>query len=190
MPADRCHNLGWVTGSLGKDLETLTWLVSAAVKTLEPRLLVSHASEGINLDHDAVAFAVQMTSLLLPRFGSAAPVVLEFQCHHDGPKAVHHDAAAPAWDQGVRVDFGPESRRLKKQILTNQLESLHAVHHSALMTEVYRPRQVAPHIPQDRIDGKQPYQDAPWCTVGEFRAQASAVARRFVQTGLIAASLV
>src|SRR5215210_8316054 len=42
LPADRCHNLGCVTGALGDDLETLTWLVSAAVKTLEPRLLVSH----------------------------------------------------------------------------------------------------------------------------------------------------
>ena len=187
LPANRCHNLGWVTGSLANDLETLTWLVSAAVKTLQPRLLVSHATEGVNLDHDAVAFAVQMTALLLPRFGNVAPVVLEFQCHHDGLKAVHHDAAAPTWEQGVRVDFGPESRRLKEQILVSQLESMHAVHHSALMTEVYRPRQVSQQIPHDIIRGDQTYQDAPWCTVGEFRAQTAAVARRFAQTGLIAA---
>src|SRR5262245_11092689 len=83
LPEERCQSLGLESGSLARDLETLTWLVSAAVRNVSPRLLITHACEGVNLDHDAVAFAVRMTALMLPRFGMIAPVVLEFQCHHD-----------------------------------------------------------------------------------------------------------
>src|SRR5918996_986108 len=161
LPAERCQNLGLATGSLAQDLETLTWLVSAAVKTLSPRLLITHAWEGVNLDHDAVAFAVQMTALMLPRFGIAAPLVVEFQCHHDGPEAVHHDAAAPTWEQGVRVDFGPDSRRLKEEILRSQLGSTRAIHDSALRREIYRPQMqnVITQLPEQFA---RRYSDAPW----------------------------
>jgi hypothetical protein len=141
--------------------------------------------EGINLDHDAAAFAVQMTALLLPRFGAASPVVLEFQCHHDGPQAVHHDAAAPTWEQGVRVDFGPDSRRLKEQILRSQLGSTDLIHHSALRAEIYRP-QSAHDLVQTPQFLERRYGDAPHVSVGEFRANATAVARAFAQSGLIA----
>ena len=189
LPAERCQNLGLASGSLANDLETLTWLISASVKTLSPRMLITHAWEGVNLDHDAVAFAVQMTALLLPRFGTAAPIVLEFQCHHDGPEAVHHDAAALTWEQGVRVDFGPDSRRLKEQILRSQLGSMNAIHGSALRSEVYRPQR-SNEIAQMPKYSERRYHDAPWCTVKEFRANASAAARSFAQTGLIAASVV
>jgi hypothetical protein len=60
------------------------------------------------------------------------------------------------------------------------------VHHSALKTEVYRPRPVA-QFRDDIGDANRAYLDAPWCTVGKFRAHAVAVARRFAKTGLIAA---
>jgi hypothetical protein len=185
LPAERCQNLGLDVGSLATDLEALTWLVSATVKTLGPRMLVTHAVEGVNLDHDAAAFAVQMTALLLPRFGAAPPVVLEFQCHHDGPGAVHHDAAAPTWEQGVRVDFGADSRRLKEQILRSQLGSTDYIHQSALGAEIYRPQS-----PDDLVQTPQylerRYRDAPEVSVGDFRANATAVARAFAQSGLIA----
>jgi hypothetical protein len=189
LPAERCQNLGLESGSLAKDLETLTWLVSASVKTLSPRLLITHAWEGVNLDHDAVAFAVQMTALMLPRFGIPMPVVLEFQCHHDGPEAVHHDAAAPTWEQGVRVDFGPDSRRLKEQILRSQLGSMRTSHYSALRSEIYRP-QAGNDVAQRPEHSARRYHDAPWCTVRDFRSNAITVARSFAQTGLIAAGTV
>lgn len=186
LPAERCQNLGLASGSLANDLEELTWLVSAAVKTLSPRLLITHAWEGVNLDHDAVAFAVQMTALMLPRFGTASPLVVEFQCHHDGPEAVHHDAAAPMWEQGVRVDFGPDSRRLKEQILRSQLGSMRLIHQSALHSEIYRP-QSGNEVTQRPEHFARRYHDAPWCTVSDFRSNAATVARSFAQTGLIAA---
>lgn len=189
LPAERCQNLGLESGSLAKDLETLTWLVSASVKSLSPRLLITHAWEGVNLDHDAVAFAVQMTALMLPRFGIPMPIVLEFQCHHEGPEAVHHDAAAPTWEQGVRVDFGPDSRRLKEQILRSQLGSMRGIHHSALRSEIYRP-QAGNDVSQRPEHSARRYQDAPWCTVRDFRSNAVTVARSFAQTGLIAAGTV
>ena len=189
LPAERCQNLGLEPGSLAKDLETLTWLVSAAVKTLSPRLLITHAWEGVNLDHDAVAFAVQMTAQMLPRFGIAAPLVVEFQCHHDGPEGVHHDAAAPVWEQGVRVDFGPESRRLKEEILRSQLGSMRTIHRSALKREIYRPLS-GNYVVQLPEQFMRRYNDAPWCTVKDFRSNATSVARSFAETGLIAGSAI
>jgi hypothetical protein len=189
LPADRCQTLGLESGSLANDLESLIWLVSAAVKNVSPRMLITHAWEGVNLDHDAAAFAVQMAALLLPRFGTPAPLILEFQCHHDGPEAIHHDMAAPSWEQGVRVDFGPDSRRLKEQILQSQLGSTHAIHHSALCSEIYRPQR-GNEVARTPEYSERRYRDAPWCTVKEFRANASDVARGFAQTGLIAGSTV
>ena len=189
LPAERCQNLGLESGTLAKDLETLTWLISASVKNLSPRLLITHAWEGVNLDHDAVAFAVQMTAQMLPRFGTVAPLVLEFQCHHDGPEAIHHDAAALTWEQGVRVDFGPDSRRLKEQILRSQLGSLRTIHQSAFSSEIYRP-QLGNEVAERPEHFGRRYHDAPWCTVNDFRSNASTVARSFAQTGLIAASTV
>lgn len=189
LPAERCQNLGFETGSLANDLESLVWLVSAAVKNVSPRILITHAWEGVNLDHDAVAFAAQITALLLPRFGTIAPLVLEFQCHHDGPDAIHHDAVAPSWEQGVRVDFGPDSRRLKEQILKSQLGSTRAIHRSALRSEIYRPQR-ANEIAQSPEYSERRYRDAPWCTVHDFRVNAATVARRFADGGLIAAASV
>src|SRR5262245_9084000 len=40
LPADRCFDLGLQAGTLAKDLETLVWLVSANVRSLQPRMLV------------------------------------------------------------------------------------------------------------------------------------------------------
>jgi N-acetylglucosamine malate deacetylase 2 len=184
LPAERCHSLGLAPGSLAKDLEALTWLVSASLRPLGPRLLATHAVEGLNLDHDAVAFAVQLTASMLPRFGSASPVLLEFQCHHEGPKGVHHDEAAPAWLQGVRVDIGPESRRLKDQILRSQLGAGYSVHRSALETEIYRP-QSTDDIVKTPQHLQRHYADAPQVRVGEFLSTAAAVARTFAGSGLI-----
>ena len=184
LPADRCHSLGLEVGELANDLEALTWLVAATVQPLKPRMLVTHAVEGVNLDHDAVAFAVQMSALLLPRFGAAAPVVLEFQCHHDGPEAVHHDEAAPTWEQGVRVDFGPESRRLKEQILRSQLGSDYCIHGSTLGAEIYRP-QSSTDVSKTPEFLERRYRDALHLTVGEFLSHAATVARGFASNGLI-----
>ena len=185
LPADRCFDLGLETGTLAKDLETLVWLVSASVKSLEPRMLVTHATEGVNLDHDAVAFAVRMTAAMLPRFGGAAPVVLEFECHHDGPEATPRASAEQRWEQGVRIDFGPDSRRLKEQILIDQLGSTRAIDRRALGSEFYRPQQppaIAEMTPRD----DRRYADAPEYSVGEFRSNAAAVVRALTRTGLIA----
>jgi hypothetical protein len=185
LPAERCFDLGLEAGTLAKDLETLVWLVSANVKSLEPRMLVTHVTEGVNLDHDAVAFAVRMTALLLPRFGAAAPVVLEFECHHDGPEVPPRPTAEQRWEQGVRIDFGPDSRRLKERILVDQLGSIRAIDRRSLHTEFYRPQQ-----PSDLAEwtgrDEQRYRDAAEVSVGEFRNHAAAVVRAFSRAQLIA----
>ncbi|HYU77882.1 MAG TPA: hypothetical protein VEK56_02795 [Vicinamibacterales bacterium] len=188
LPAEHCHELGLESGTLAHDLETLTWLVSAAVKAVEPRLLITHAIEGTNLDHDATALAVQLTALLLPRFGGDAPLVLEFQCVHDGPEPVHGTRRRPDWEQGVRVDFGADSRRLKAQILKSHFGPTDIIHRDLLRSETYRA--MRPHdvdIARRTELFARRYHDAPSLSVGELRTNASRVARRFADSGLIAA---
>ena len=187
VPAARCHDLGLQPGTLSHDLEALTWLISAAVNDVHPRLLITHAWEGVSLDHDAVAFAVHMTAQCLPRFGGLAPLVVEFQCHHESLEAVHREMPALVWQQGVRVDFGPESRRLKEQILKGQLGATHVITRAVLRSETYRPRRES-EIPHTSAHFARPYHDAPWCTPHQFRTSASAVARTFAERGLIGAS--
>jgi hypothetical protein len=187
LPAERCYDLGFEAGTLGRDLETLTWLISAAVRGAMPRLLVTHVWEGLNLDHDAVAFAVQLTAMLLPRFGCVAPVVLEFQCHHESQEAVHRRDRAPVWEKGVRVDFGAASRRLKEQILRCQVGPSQPIARSTLRREIYRP-QNANNDRQSARTSEHGYQDAAWCTPREFLANASLATRSFAQFGLIGAA--
>jgi hypothetical protein len=164
-------------------------LISAAVKGVTPRLLVTHAWEGVNLDHDAVAFAVQLTALLLPRFGCVPPVVLEFQCHHDNQATVRGRGRAPVWEKGVRVDFGASSRRLKEEILRCQVGPTHPIAASTLRREIYRPRD-ASNDQQSARESELGYPDAAWCTPREFLANASLATRSFAQVGLIGASIV
>jgi hypothetical protein len=90
---------------------------------------------------------------------------------------------------GRAGDFGPDSRRLKEEILRNQLGSLRTIHHSAFHSEIYRPQMVNEVVERPEHFGRR-YHDAPWCTVNDFRSNASTVMRSFAQTGLIAASAV
>jgi hypothetical protein len=183
IPRDRCHDLGLPTGGLAEDLEALTWLITSSVKTLAPRLLVTHSCAGVNVDHDASAFAVHMTARLLPVLAAASPLVLEFHCQHDGPDAV--PSAEHEWPEGVRVDFGPDSRRLKEQILRAELGAHAAIHPALLKGEIYRPACTAEfvfaHDNHDRL-----YCDGSGRTVGEFRASARAAASGFERMGLLA----
>jgi hypothetical protein len=189
LPAERCYDLGLEAGTLGRDLETLTWLITATVKGLTPRLLITHAWEGLNLDHDAVAFAVQLTAQLLPRFGCPGPVVVEFQCHHESQEAVHLRNSTPTWEKGVRVDFSAESRRLKEQILRCQAGPSHRMSRASLRYEIYRP-QHASNNRQSARASEQRYPDAAWCTPREFLVSATLVTRSFAQLGLISAATV
>lgn len=187
LPGERCVDLGLATGTLANDLESLVWLVSAAVRSLEPRMLVTHAPDGVNLDHDAVAFAVQVTALMLPRFGAASPLVVEFQCQHD---AAPLSTRTPAedWEQGVRIEFGPHSRRLKRRILRDQLGPGHTIDRRALSAEFYRPADASHLVGVVRAD--QRYADAPAYSVGEFRSHAAAVVRSLANAGLVASAVV
>lgn len=185
LPRDRCFNLGLTAGTLATDLQTLTWLVVAAVREVQPRLLITHTCDGSNLDHDAVAFAVRMTSLLLPRFGAPLPLVLEFPCVHNGQDTIQPDKFAAVTQEAVRVEFGPDSRRLKARILESYLGPLGVVPDRALRSEIYRPVRPGQFAASsDNLEHR--YLDAAWCSVREFRTNALAVSQVFARDGLIA----
>ena len=172
VPQDRCHNLGLSEQELGRDLETLVWLTTAAITTLQPSVLVTHACEGENLDHDATAFAVHMTAKLLTRCGGS-PLIVEFPRRQD-TTPTRSDAAVLNAHQAVRVEFGPESRKVKRRMLQCHGEG-HAIDTDGLQSESYFLAKSG--NPLDSLeDSQSTYIDAPWCRVADFQKQARAVA--------------
>lgn len=174
VPADRCHNLGLSEAELARDLETLVWLTTAAVSALRPRVLVTHACEGKNLAHDATAFAVHMTAKLMTRSGNGAAVVVELPSQRLAPDG-DNEGAILAAKQAVKVEFGPESRKVKRRMLRCLTELDAPVDHVALASEAY-----VLATPSNPLDGlafaRGPYPDASWCSIEDFRRQARDVA--------------
>lgn len=173
VPAEQCVNLGLSERELAHDLETLVWLTIAAVTAHRPRVLVTHACEGHNLDHDATAFAVHMTAKLMTRATGTSPVVVEVPRH----RARHEDG----WQdflmdrQGVRIEFGPESRKVKRRMLQCHGDQQARLDGRALHSESYVLATLG-----DPLDGlpvaSAAYLDAPWCRIADFRRHARDVA--------------
>lgn len=181
VPAGQCHNLGLSESDLGRDLESLVWLIAAAVSERRPHVLVTHACEGHNLDHDATAFAVHMTARLMVRSHGIAPLVVELPRHGrvvlDGTRAPSGEALG-AERQAVTVEFGPESRKVKRRMLKCHDPRAAVAGSAALLSESYV-----------RGDGRTPlddlpladavYADAPWCRLSDFRHLAQQVVAVF-----------
>ena len=174
VPAGRCHNLGLAATDVGGDLETLVWLTTAAITALHPRVIVTHACEGRNLAHDATAFAVHMTAKLMTRAGSASPVVVEVPSQHalsgNDPTAV----VLPV-KEAVKIEFGPESRKVKRRMLQCHHELDEAVDTVTLSSEAYVLATAS--NPLDNLaTASGTYADASWCRVDDFRRHARDVA--------------
>jgi LmbE family N-acetylglucosaminyl deacetylase len=172
VPKERCHNLGLAENELAQDLETLVWLTTAAVSELRPRVLVTHACEGQNLDHDATAFAVHMTAKLMTRAGAAAPVIVEL------PSLAQQSAAAETTliaRQAVRIEFGPESRKVKRRMLQCHADTRGVIEGLSLESESYVLASVGNPL-EGLVNATGTYSDAPWCDVAEFCRSARGVA--------------
>jgi hypothetical protein len=170
VPANRCHNLGLSESELTRDLETLVWLTTAAVTASPPRVLVTHACEGRNLAHDATAFAVHMMARLMTRSGSAAPVVIEVP-GRDLATGTDRDSALLPVRQAVTIQFGPESRKVKRRMLQCHQALDAPVERIALDSEAYVLATAS--NPLDNLAIRSgPYPDAPWCVVDDFRRHA------------------
>ena len=174
VPADRCPNLGLSERELARDLETLVWLTTAAVTAHQPRVLVTHACEGQNLDHDATAFAVHMTAKLMTRTGTAAPVVVELPSQRFAADA-EREGAVLASKQAVKIEFGPESRKVKRRMLKCHPDLDEPTDDSTLGSEAYVLATSC--NPLDSLaTSTGPYRDATWCRVEDFRRLARDVA--------------
>jgi hypothetical protein len=166
-------NLGLRQNQLAHDLETLVWLTTAAVTVLQPRVMVTHACEGHDLDHDATAFAVHMTAKLMTRAGGVAPVVIEVPRPRGAQEAVGEDFMTAR--QAVRIEFGPGSRKVKRRMLQCHGDELSGIARCTLQSESYVLATDA-----DPLDGLATaggaYLNAPWCQVADFRRNARGVA--------------
>jgi hypothetical protein len=173
VPAERCLNLGLTENELAHDLEALVWLTAAAVTALRPRVLVTHACEGRNLDHDATAFAVHMIAKLMTRSGSGAPVVVETP----GPRTVSdaHGQDLTMARPAVRIEFGPESRKVKRRMLRCHRDDALGMSGGDLQSESYVLATDADPL-ESLTAATGAYPDAPWCPIADFRHNARAVA--------------
>lgn len=176
VPYDRCHNLGLHETEVARDLEALVWLTTAAVSTLKPRVLVTHACEGKNLDHDATCLAVHLAARLMSRYGAAAPLLVEFPRHGEIGAA----NALPFVNarQAVKIEFGPESRKVKRRMLRCHAECHAPADAGVFLSESYVLAGTG--NPFDAIEeGSGAYLDAPWCQVDDFRRRANEVLAQF-----------
>ena len=172
VPPDRCHNLGLRESELAHDLEMLVWLTMAVVTSAKPRLFVTHACEGRNLDHDATAFAVHMTARLLARCGGLAPLVVEVPQHLALADRDAHGLTLARY--AVRIEFGPESKKVKRRMLQCHGDTAAAIEANTLHSESYLLAPAGnPLEALAQTDG--PYFDAPWCQVADFRREAREV---------------
>jgi LmbE family N-acetylglucosaminyl deacetylase len=175
VPADNCHNLGMSEDELAGDLEHLVWLTTAAVTTLQPHVLVTHACEGHNLNHDATAFAVHMTARLLTRTGGGVPLVVEFPHGSTPATPVEESVAALSARHAVRVEFGPESRKVKRRMLQCHGDERLSLDRDLLLSESYFLAITGNAL--DTLGGASgTYLDAPWCSVDDFKREARKVA--------------
>ena len=167
VPAERCLNLGLPPCELARDLEALVWLTAAAVTAVRPRVLVTHACEGQSLDHDATAFAVHMTARLMMRSG-AAPVVVEVPRPRMAPESGAQDFLPRT---AVRIEFGPESRKVKRRMLRCHRDEQPPVDGSHLHSESYV--LAGGGNPLEGLScATGAYPDAPWCQIADFRQNA------------------
>ena len=168
--AERCHNLGLTEHELARDLESLVWLTTATVSAVQPRVLITHACQGRDLNHDATAFAVHMTARLMTRSGVGAPVVVEVGPHGRHPEALGLLPDKPA----VKIEFGPESRKVKRRMLRCH-EISRGPSLAAHDSESYV--LATPSSPLDKLAmASGPYLDAGWCRTEDFRRHARDVA--------------
>lgn len=183
VPHERCHNLGLAESELARDLEALVWLTTATVSAVKPRVLVTHAYEGRNLDHDATCFAVHVAAKLMSRYGAAAPLLVEFPRHGDPPSAPADSLVPLTTRPAVRIEFGPESRKVKRRMLQCHGDAATAIDSGSLQSEAYVMAGAG-----DLFDGLMEidgvYLDAPWCGIDEFRQQARSVYASFTRAVL------
>jgi LmbE family N-acetylglucosaminyl deacetylase len=173
VPQERCHNLGLRETELARDLESLVWLTTAAVSAEKPRLLVTHACEGRNLDHDATGFAVHIAARMIARCGGAAPLVVEVPRHLADDDVDENRLALPR--EAVRIQFGPESRKVKRRMLQCHGETMRTMDEDSLHSESYV--LAATGNPLDTLmQSEGCYLDAPWCQLADFRREAREVA--------------
>jgi hypothetical protein len=175
VPPERCHNLGLSEHEFARDLEALVWLTTAAVSALQPRVLITHACEGTNLDHDATAFAVHMTARLMTRSGAGAPVVVELPSLPRGATEPGREPLVLAAKPAVKIEFGPESRKVKRRMLRCHRELDAVADSGSLESEAYILATSC--NPLDNLaTASGPYRDAAWCHVEDFRRHARDVA--------------
>jgi hypothetical protein len=187
-PVQILRATAFADATFAADVEDSVWLMAAATAVSKPRVLVTHMCEGENLDHDITAFAVHMTAKLLTS-GGAPPLVIEFPSRQNGPEDAQGDSPrARAAEQAVRIEFGPESRQVKRRMLRRQGDE-HALDRDVLRSESYLLTRAG--NPAELLDeSAQTYDDAPWCTVTRFRALTRSIATSLARASLVSSSRV
>jgi LmbE family N-acetylglucosaminyl deacetylase len=76
------HELGITDQEATYELVALTGVLAAAMRAMQPALVVTHPYEGGHPDHDATAFAVHAAAALVARGGLPTPLIAELTSYH------------------------------------------------------------------------------------------------------------
>jgi LmbE family N-acetylglucosaminyl deacetylase len=136
---EQTGQLGFAAGEVSRNLATLTMSIAAVLREQEPDVVITHAYEGTNPDHDGIAFAVQTACALLEADGWKTPVRLEAAGYANwGPEGIVGDFITPSFTDGVITQLTPERRRLKQCMLERMPTRLKALRDLPLNRESFR----------------------------------------------------
>ncbi|WP_041453333.1 PIG-L deacetylase family protein [Anaeromyxobacter dehalogenans] len=164
--------LGVVDQEASEAIDTVARELAALLRSLRPRLVVTHAFEGGHPDHDATALAGRAAIALLARTPGGAPALAEMTSYHRGPDGEVVTGAflpSPAAERVRRL--GPGAREAKRRMLAayaSQRETL-----APFRTEVERFRTAPPLDPRRRPHpGALHYEAMGWATFDALAARA------------------
>ncbi|ACG72310.1 LmbE family protein [Anaeromyxobacter sp. K] len=164
--------LGVVDQEASEAIAAVARDLAALVRSLRPRLVVTHAFEGGHPDHDATALAVRSARALLARTPGGAPALAEMTSYHRGPDGAVVTGAFLPSRAAERVRWlEPAARETKRRMLAayaSQRETL-----APFRADVERFRSAPPLDPARRPHpGALHYEAMGWATFDALAARA------------------
>jgi N-acetylglucosamine malate deacetylase 2 len=101
------------------DMVEIAERLVAAVREIEPEIVLTHAYEGGHPDHDATAFGVRACVALLEGEGHASPRIIEMSSYHDWAGTTVRGEFLTVGDAPeIGLELTEEERRLKRSMLS------------------------------------------------------------------------
>lgn len=133
--------LGYPAGEISRNLAPVTMELVDILGERRPDAIVTHAFEGRNSDHDAIAFAVQTACALIDYHGEHPPLRIEaagFSDDHGDQLAMVGHFLSETDTQSVQVELSSDELRFKQLLLERMPMRLSLLKRLPLGVETFR----------------------------------------------------